>query len=400
MKNIDILKYNIKSLSHVKIRTWLTIIGIVIAVMAVVLLFGAGKGLNERINMELGKFGSNSVLIVPVNLEKKSMMSLETASGKLYEKDVQKLNKLPEIDKISKILYSMETIGYKSQNMTGMVLGVEPSLFQQVSSLLVMKKGRFLRNNDRKAVVLGYSTAYDNFDNEIGVGKYITINGEKYKVVGILEKTGNSMMDADSRVYATYDDVKKMLDGKIAKNEIHFIRLSIKKDYNMEKAVEKIKETLRLSHGVKKGDEDFSVVTMDSMMQQVGSISTIVNTFLLIISGISLVVGGIGVGNTMYMSVLERTKEIGVLRSIGATKKDIMKIFLFEAIMLTSVGGIIGILLSVIILFLISSIIPFSLNMFDILFAFVFSMLIGAITGYLPAKKAQEISPLEAVRYE
>jgi putative ABC transport system permease protein len=320
--------------------------------------------------------------------------------GKLWEKDYEKLKKIAGIELISKVIGNRASVTYKDETVTATVGGVEPSIFEQISTSMKIKEGRFLRDGDRHAAVLGGSIAEDTFSEDVKVGQDIKIGEEKFRVVGILEKTGSSMSQLDNYIFVTFDDGKELFRNIMAENEITIIRMKVSPGYDVEEVGETVKEVMRASHRVGEGEEDFSVITPKYINEQVDSVIGTLSLLVGAVAGIGLIVGGIGISNTMFTSVLEKTQEIGTLKAIGMKKGEIVMLFLIEAGIIGLVGGVIGIIIAFISSILISFITPVVILPEVIVGAAVFAFVVGLVAGAIPAKNAAEIPAAESLRYE
>jgi putative ABC transport system permease protein len=400
MKIEEMFNYAVKSLRYAQLRSWLTIIGIVIAIASIVLLLGIAQGLKQGVNEQLKAFGSDTIAVTSFNVQSPAFAFYVPTKGKLWEKDYEKLKKIAGIELISKVIGNRASVTYKDETVTATVGGVEPSIFEQISTSMKIKEGRFLRDGDRHAAVLGGSIAEDTFSEDVKVGQDIKIGEEKFRVVGILEKTGSSMSQLDNYIFVTFDDGKELFRNIMAENEITIIRMKVSPGYDVEEVGETVKEVMRASHRVGEGEEDFSVITPKYINEQVDSVIGTLSLLVGAVAGIGLIVGGIGISNTMFTSVLEKTQEIGTLKAIGMKKGEIVMLFLIEAGIIGLVGGVIGIIIAFISSILISFITPVVILPEVIVGAAVFAFVVGLVAGAIPAKNAAEIPAAESLRYE
>lgn len=406
MKTSDMVSYSVKSLYHSQLRTWLTILGIVIGICSVIVLVSIGEGLNHSINDQLSQFGASTIIVVPVNIQSGSGgfsgPHSMTTNGLLTTNDLDTLKKIPDVELISPTLTQTVTVGFKNKSIGATISGIEPSVYQQVFSDITVEDGRYLSDADRNAVVLGNDIAATGFGKEaVKVNNYITIMGDNYRVVGILKKTGNAFASVDNSLYITATDARNLFSDRLGDKEVNAIVMKVRDGANVDDTAEEIKTLLRSKRGEREGEEDFGVVTPSFISSTVGSITSLLTIFLGAIAAISLIVGGVGIMNTMFMSVVERTKEIGTLKAIGTSEKEILSIFLIESGIIGLIGGFIGVVLAVAILFAIEQFgVPVYMDPFVIVGAFVFSFMIGLLSGFIPARGAARISPLEALRYE
>ncbi len=407
MKSIDIVMYSLKSLRHRQMRSWLTILGIVIGITAVISLLTIGQGFSEAVNKQLGALGAETIFITPSAESSGGGFGgggLSPSAGKLYDHDAERIKRVPEVSVTARLLSIRTTIGYKEKNITASISGIEPGVFEKTTALKIAA-GRFLQENDRRVVVIGDKIAYGTFGsrNIIGVNSVIHIKGIKYRVIGILEKSGGGFgySNSDGSIIIPFTEAREMFRSTLAPNEVQAIVLSIYEGSDMADVVDKIKSELDASHKVKPGSRDYSVVDPASIQAAVGSVLSMITAFLGAIAGISLLVGGLAIASSMFTSVIERTHEIGVLKAVGATKSDILRIFIIEAGAVGAIGGAIGVAIGMVVAFSagafgLSAAVSPALILFGIFFAF----LIGLASGYVPAKNAADLTPVEALRYD
>ena len=401
MKLLDIFSYSLQSLKHRQMRSWLTILGIVIGIASVVALLTIGEGFNAEVNKQLASLGSNTIYIVPsTNAFTSDYMP---TSGKLFEKDAERLKRIGDITDIARIVYGSSTIEYKDKQITATVMGIDPAVFQKVAAIEV-QSGRFLQDNDRHVVGVGGTFAEEAFGvkNPVMIGSAIYINGVKYTVIAVLKKTGGGFgADLDNGIFVSFKDGQELFKDNLAPNEVNEIAVNVRDGADMADVVDKITLELADSHKVRVEDKDFSVIDPATLQASVASVLSLITLFLGAIAGISLIVGALSIANNMFTSVFERTHEIGVLKAIGATKEDIMRIFVFESGLVGAFGGVAGVLVGYLIalaanLFGLPTGIDIAIGAFGVLFAFC----IGLVSGWTPANMAAKLSPVDALRYE
>jgi len=264
--------------------------------------------------------------------------------------------------------------------------------------------GRELDEGDRYKAVIGNNIAHTAFDREVGIGDKISILGQEFRVIGIYEKIGNAMDDNSIMV-----PIEIMRDLIGEEERISMLYLNTKKGYDVQKVAENIEEELRDFRDEEEGDETFAVSTAKDLIETFGSVLNIVQVVVIGLAAISLLVGGVGIMNTMYMAVMERTREIGTMKAIGATNADILTIFLFESGVLGMIGGLIGVGIGlglsktveiVVVQFYGTPLIQAHISLALVGGAIAFSFVVGMISGILPAKQASGLKPVEALRYE
>ncbi len=404
MKFWDVAKYSFAHLKHRGLRTWLTLLGIVVGIAAVILLVGLAQGLQASVTDELAMFGSDLMVVLPMNMGgglTSAPAAFRPTSGKLFEKDVDIIRKIDGVEEVSKILMTSGDIKYKNEQITSSLYGMDTETYKETMVIDELEEGRLLEPGDRKVTLIGYGIAYDTFDTDVGVNSILEIAGENYRVVGVLEESGSSYSNLDDWIMISYEDAERIAGDTIADKEVSAIRLKVSPGYDPLEVEENIIWTLSRQRGVPEDEKDFSVVSARFIQEQVDSILGALTLFLLIVSGVALLVGAIGISNTMFMSVLERTREIGVLKSIGASSKQIQDLFLMESAMIGLAGGVVGLAIGFIFLQIINFL-GFSavLSVEMALFAFAFSVGIGIVAGTFPAKRASKVPAIEALRYE
>lgn len=395
--------YALHNLRYRQLRTWLTVLGIVVGIASIIILVGLAGGLKASVEKRLSQFDASTIIIMPTNLEKSGFTgfsSITPTTGKLYERDYLKVKNVEGVKSITRIINNRAPVAYRGKIISSSIYAVEPEVFKETASFTV-GEGRFLTDADRGAAVLGYSVAHDSFDEEINVGSTIEVAGRKYQVVGILEKTGSSFTQFDNAIFIQFDEGRTIFSDLLLPNEISSMRAVVAPGYDVGEVRDRIEQVLLNTHKVHEEDKDFSVIDSTTIGEQVNSIINILTIFLAAVAIISLLVGAIGVSNTMFMAVMERTHEIGVLKAIGATKGDILLTFLIESGMIGFVGGIIGIILGIMFsvvlwIFGVETMITPELVVASSLFAFA----VGMAAGLIPAKNASDVPAIEALRYE
>lgn len=401
-------KYLVLALKNVRrrgLRSWLTMLGIFIGIAAVVSLVALGGGLREAILGQFSSMGTDKLIIT--NAETGFGPPGSTAISKLTDHDVDIINQVSGLQRVIPRLLRPVSIEFNKATGYGYAVSMpkedKDSKFMYESFKMEAETGKLLYSGDKNKIVLGSDYAKQKgFDKDIVVGSTLKLQGQEFEVIGILKPLSSFQMNL--AILMNQEDMENMLN---IKNEYDMIVVQIASGENLEAVAENIKEKLRKDRNQKEGNEDFNVQTPISALNSVNTILTIVNLIVAAIAGISLLVGGLGIANTMYTSVLERTREIGVMKAIGARNSDILLIFLFEAGLLGLVGGIIGAAMGVALSFGVAAIantamgselfrVTFSLPL--VLGAFTFSFLIGIISGVFPALQASKLNPVDALR--
>ncbi|UZE93810.1 MAG: ABC transporter permease [Candidatus Pacearchaeota archaeon] len=411
MKFDDSLKFALNNLTTRGLRSWLTIIGVIIGVAAIVAIVSVGQGMQETISAELGSLGGDVVFVLAGSSFQMGIAQAgyARAAGELDDRDVRVIEAVEGVLHVAPDIFGFVEVSYLKQNRTLYMYGTNEN-WAKVRSSFNIESGRFLKRGDSGVVVLGNTIAKEAFDKEIFVGSNIKIEGESFRVIGILEKFGGFGSDEDQSVYLTLEDAEPYSGGFGVDN---YYAIEVKVDAERaEEIAEKMKEKLMISRHVNEENIDFTVLTPKTIAEMVFSIMNTINLFLYGIAAISLVVGAVGIANTMFTSVTERTRQIGILKSLGMTNKEVMNLFLVESALIGLVGGILGLFVGFIISGTIGQIAAYFLRgaMFRtsfisitpglIIFALAFSVIIGVISGIFPARRAAKLQPVEALRYE
>lgn len=404
MRFSDVFGYSVQNLRRRELRSYLTILGIILGIATIVILVSVGEGVKKDVNDQLAAFGPQMIAVAPYNMEDMTSAGVGmSSSGNLYKRDIDYIERVPGIETISYGTYGRASVRFKDKEIGSLVMAVTPNMFTMYPDYIKIEEGRYIQDGETHVVFLGYDAANDLFGKDkVDVNNYIYINNVRYRVVGIAEEIGTSLSSQDdSSIYVPYDDSEEIFGKTIAKDELSYIMLSAQPGVDIDAVREQTEWQLAASHRVSLEDKDFSVYTQASIQETVNQVTDILTGSLFLIGLISAIVGGIGIANTMFMSVLERTKEIGVLKSIGASAFQILSLFIMEAALIGAVGGIIGLVLG----FLVIQIIPyFGVNPYlapEVAIGVVlFAMGVGMVAGFIPARSAAKIPAVEALRYD
>jgi len=403
MRPRDMFLYAFNALRQRSIRTWLTVLGITVGITAIVVLVGLVQGLQDYFTSEFSKFGSTNIIIVPVNLNGggSGIGSQYTAtSGKLFMKDYERLERIPEIEHMSPVISARSPVSYKDEDLTASISGIHPDAFAQISEgSLDLESGRLLADNDKASVVIGHNIAYGLFDEDVGISSGLVIEGKRYRVVGILQETGSSFVNFDDLIIMPFDEAKLIAPETRKEDEISAIRIKVAEGSDVSAVADEIEGELRAAHRVGEDEEDFGVITPEFIMDSLDQVTGILGLFLGGVASISLLVGGVGIANTMFMSVTERRREIGILKAVGGREAEIQDLFLFESGMISLAGGLGGLILAFLLAFVIASLsgIQVVISLEVVSGAILFSAAIGIIFGVFPARQAARLDPVEAL---
>ena len=409
----DTIKMSFTGLSSHKSRSALTILGIVIGITAIILVMALGKSAADLILGEVQGLGPNNIFIIPGQQPKGiSGFGGTLLNDSLKQKDLEDLMKkenVPDAVRVVPFVFGPVTISFENQSYAGMSLGGTPDIFS-IYNLGVREGSFFTVEHDASrssVVLLGQKIVDKLFGESDPIGQNVKIKNKNFRVIGILEPKGQSpFVNFDEAAIMPYTSLQQYVLG------IRYIQRIVvqTKDLNdIPGVIKDVTLVLRTNHNISDpADDDFFIQTQADLVNTLGSITTALTVFLSSVAAISLVVGGVGIMNIMFVSVTERTREIGLRKALGATNKNILVQFLVEAVMLTVTGGIIGIALGTGLSFLV----VLALKQFvGVNFAFAFplsgailglvvSSSIGFIFGIFPARKASLKSPVEALRYE
>jgi len=413
MKIGDMLDIALTNIRHQKLRSWLTILGIVIGVAAIISLISISLGMQAQINEQTSSLGSNLITISPGSERADRMAGggmmmgggppggggrMEDEGDEIITfREADILSTMPGVYKLDAQVQDRMDVTFMNENSSLNIIGTEPDSFEDIIGT-ELEDGRYLSINDKYSAVVGYAVAHRVFQDEEDIlNKQIEIDGLAFRVVGILEESGG-MGGSDSNVYIPQKIARELFESD---DEVGQIIVYVREDHDVDEVAEDLEEELLSLHNLESGEPDFSVTTAASVQSAVSSISETLGMFLGGIASISLIVGGIGVLNTMFMSVLEQTKTIGVFKALGAKDRHIIFLFLIEAGMLGLIGGGLGIILSLVASTILSSLsIPTLITLDLVLLGLIFSIAIGVIAGVAPARNAARISPVEALKYE
>lgn len=406
MNGTNLFKIALRALANNKLRAFLTMLGIIIGVASVIAMLAIGQGSKKSIQQQISEMGSNMIMIHP---------GAEMRGGVRQDPSAMQTLKLENYEKLSEECTYLSGISPNVSSSGQLVAGANnyPSSVSGVSMDYLtirqptVEQGEMFTENDirtaAKVCVIG-KTIVDNLfpDGSDPIGKVIRCNQIPFRVIGVLKSKGyNSMgMDQDDVVLAPYSTVMKRL---LAQTYLSGIFASALTEDMTDEAVDEITTILRREHKLKEtDDDDFTIRTQQELSSMLNTTTDLMTTLLACIAGISLVVGGIGIMNIMYVSVTERTREIGLRMSVGARGVDILSQFLIEAILISITGGLIGVIIGCGASFMIKTIAhwPVFIQPWSVLLSFLVCTVTGVFFGWYPAKKAADLDPIDALRYE
>jgi len=398
-----------KNIKERKSRVFLTLLGIAIGIMAIVSLMSIGEGMQQAVVGELSSL-SDTIIVTTGSIATNPMGSGGFSQGSdeyFTDRDTSDIQRIAGIKDMNPVLFGAAFLKYNGETVVVSLLGLEAESMSKIFGIdfLGLEAGDFMQEGDQNKCVIGYKIAHDYFDTDISVGNKIELNGKNFVVNGIYKKQGAGLStETDDNIHLTTRDFEKLTGEK----NVSGILVRVYDVENVESIADEIEYVVNENHG----DEDFaSAITMSSILESIQNVLGIIQMVLLAIAGIALVVASIGIMNTMLTSVMERTHEIGIMKAIGAKNVDVMSIFMMEGLLISLIGGSVGIILGIIGAKGLSmvtsgfmggggpSLTPV-ITITSIVLALSVAMFVGIVSSLYPARKAAKMSPIEAVRYE
>lgn len=401
MPLLELLLTALDTLRANKVRAVLTTLGVIIGVLSVILLVSLGEGARQYLSETFAGLGSNLLQVAPGRRETKGFGAppVGTVHKLTREDELALRHRAVAVDGVSGVVNGGGTIRYQNRRRDTLVLGVG-ARFDEIRQMRV-DQGHFFAEDDieahRRHCILGRTVVGELFGDENPLGKAIKVADSEFRVVGLMEHKGTTLgFDMDDIVFIPETTAMDLFATEGLTN----ILVRARDKVSVEPAMEEISDILRRRHNEL---TDFTIVSQDDMLATVNGIMATMSLMLIAIASISLLVGGIGIANIMLVSVRERTREIGVRRAVGAKRRHILIQFLLEAVVISLLGGIVGLTIGVVIIYggrLLLPSLPMHLSLDVVAMAVGFSALVGVLSGVVPAQRAANLDPVEALRYE
>lgn len=421
-------KLSLNSILHRQLRSWLTLLGIVIGVAAVVSIISIGEGAQASVEERLSGLGADIITVSPGysragtfggefrgggpgGMAPPGMESSSEEDPTLTKRDAIVIQSNPNVEYVTEIVSGRADMVFLAEETSVTVTGVNTNTWKETSNL-ELASGRFLSASDSTSIVIGDRIANEMFKQTITIGRKVVIGDKPFTVVGILEASGSSGFgsgNSDSAVYMPYASAWEITD--VENGTFSSIQVEVSDPELVEQVTEELTDSLLVSRKVVEKNQDFSITSSQAMQEQITATTQTLTLFLGAIAAISLLVGAIGVANSMFTSVLEKTKLIGILKALGATNKEILRIFIIESGLFGFVGGLLGVALGTLISLGLNGLGIISFPMMGggmttfvsptlIIVAIIISTGVGIASGIMPARAAAKLRPVEALRYE
>ena len=411
MKKKDIFKQSLRNLQQQGLRSWLTVLGIVIGVASVIAIVSVGSGLQQSINSQTEGLAQRVGIVTPGS----GGFSIGPGGGGgpeaseenpvLDDVDLRVIQATSGVDVAYGEVEADADVSNGDLTAPLSVTGVNPRDWRDANTDVELAEGRYLTSSDQNSVLIGWDIARDLYDENISINSPLNIDNQSFRVVGIISEDS----DRQATSIIMTPDPARGISKDIETGEYDSIGFIVEDEAEVDQTVDRVEDNLMDSRSVTEDTQDFSVTSLGSQLDQITNITTTLNYFIAGIAAISLLVGAVGIANTMYMSVMERTKEIGTLKALGTTRREILELFIAESALIGLVGGFIGVSLG----FLLSGIIGFILSIvltdipastyispFMVIASLIFAVVMGVASGTFPALKAAKLEPVEALRSE
>jgi putative ABC transport system permease protein len=408
MDFLQTLKIALRALRTNKMRSFLTMLGIIIGIAAVIAMMAVGAGARHVISQQIASIGSNILLVLPGSTTSGGLRTGSGGAQTLTSDDIRAMmTECPSVDLAAPTVRTSGLVVFGNMNWSTVIMGTTPELF--AIREWGVTSGRSIEQQDvdgaAKVCLVGQTVAENLFGSDDPVGKIIRLKKVPFTVIGLLERKGQSPQgqDQDDTIFVPLRTAQRNLVRSQQTNTIGAALVKARSEELLGKAEEEVNALLSQRHRITNGKEpDFSVRNLSEILAVAEASSKAMSLLLGAVAAISLVVGGIGIMNIMLVSVTERTREIGVRMAIGARKSNILLQFLTEAVLLTMIGGLIGILLGAAAATIVSRLLewPTLISVESVTMASLFSAVVGIFFGFYPARKAASLNPIDALRYE
>ncbi len=406
MLDAEIFSIAFKNIRQQGLRSYLTLLGVIIGIAAIVALVSIGQGLNQAITEQFGKLGANTIFISAGNMQVgQSSQSSTSAQFRLTDADLSRIESFPSVEHVIPFYSLFAPVKHGTEQATATILGFDSKKAEPLmeTGFLDVEEGRIFTEKESFVAVVGKTFVTNAFTRELKLRSTIEINGHKFKIVGILKPAAATVGGGAPNTGQTIFIPEKSFRQVTTVDKPNFVMAKTFTNDQVAEAKAKIQRYLDNKYGKK----NFNVSTAEQVLASISQTLAILSLVLVSIAAVSLIVGGVGIMSSMVTAVLERTKEIGVMKAIGATNHTILLLFLIEAAMIGGVGGVFGGLLGMGISELISAAgrangINLRAAVSPELFfgAIAFAMVVGMLSGFYPAKRAAALDPVEALRYE
>ncbi len=400
----DYFKLAVRNIRKRKLRSWLTLIGIFISVAVIFILISLSLGLQGAIEEQFQMLGSDKLFIQP-----KGSFGPPGSGGavSLTIEDVNIVEKINGVKSVSYITIGNAKVEFNHEARYLMIAGIPSDgldLYME-SGAMSIEGGKNLQDKETGKIIVGYDFKYNAiFDKIVNPGSKLIINDKEFEVNGIVSRIGNP--SDDKNIIMNIEDFKVLFNSG-ERADVIFVQ--IESGENIRDVASRIELKLRKFRGTSEKNQDFTILTPEELLKSFQTILMIITAFLISIAGISLIVGAVGIANTMYTSVIERTREIGVMKAIGAKNSDILSIFVIEAGMIGMIGGIIGVIIGIGVVKIVeyiainqlgTTLLRAAIPAYLVVGCILFSFAIGSLSGFFPARQASRIKVVDALRYE